>query len=147
MRMGSGRLPASEQLAEGDDRDAPFHLGAGQSRSHPPAGLGGEWVETFVAGPWCSATRPVGSADPGEVVGHHHPKATDSGAQRHGQPAVLRLRRAAPDDAGVRRLHRRAGRAGSGDRRLFPRGGRVFLLGTDRLFSFKIGRGNALQIE
>jgi hypothetical protein len=31
--------------------------------------------------------------------------------------------------------------------RLFPRGGRVFLLGKDRLFSFEMGKGAALRVE
>ena len=41
----------------------------------PPGGLGGEWVESFVAGPMVFRHQAAPAAEPGEVVGHHHPKA------------------------------------------------------------------------
>ena len=75
----------------------------------------------------------------GEICGHHHPKATV--AARGGsvsRPCFV---------ADGRRLMMPAFGAYTGGldvrdpaiARLFPRGGRVFLLGKERLFSFAIG--------
>jgi hypothetical protein len=103
----------------------------------PPQGVGGEWVETFVTTPLIFRHQAVIAAA-NEICGHHHPKAsiparggnvsrpcfvTDS--RRIMMPAFgtytggLDVR--APAIAG-----------------LFPRGGRVFVLGRDRLFSFPL---------
>jgi hypothetical protein len=82
----------------------------------------------------------VPRADAGEIVGHHHPKA--SVAARGGnlsRPCFV---------VDSRRLMMPAFGAYTGglDVRnaaiatLFPRGGRVFLLGRDRLFSFAMGQ-------
>ena len=97
--------------------------------------------------PFCRAAgvSPSGdaAADPGEVVGHHHPKATDPGARRAvSRPCFV---------FDGRRLMMPAFGAYTGGldvrdpaiARLFPRGGRVFLLGRERLFSFEIGRDSA----
>jgi hypothetical protein len=104
----------------------------------PPRGVGGEWVPAF------ETTRLVfrhqaTSGALGEICGHHHPKATV--AARGGsvsRPCFV---------ADGRRLMMPAFGAYTGGldvrdpaiARLFPRGGRVFLLGKERLFSFAIG--------
>ena len=106
----------------------------------PPARLDGAWVETHTAGPVVFRHEAIGSADPGEVVGHHHPKATiPARTGSVSRPCFV---------FDGRRLMMPAFGAYAGGldvrdpaiNRLFPRGGRVFLLGKDRLFSFKIGR-------
>ena len=104
----------------------------------PPNGVGGEWVETFATTTLTFRHQAITRAE-AEISGHHHPKAaipargtsvsrpcfvTDShrivmpafGAYTGGmdvrEPAIARL---------------------------FPRGGRVFLLGKERLYSFTLG--------
>ncbi len=46
-----------------------------------PTGLGGDWVDSFAAGPMVFRHEAVFGADAGEVVGHHHPKAMIAGAR------------------------------------------------------------------
>ena len=41
----------------------------------PPVGLGGAWVGNHTAGPMVFRHEAIASAEPGEIVGHHHPKA------------------------------------------------------------------------
>ncbi|MDQ2804487.1 MAG: ligase-associated DNA damage response endonuclease PdeM [Pseudomonadota bacterium] len=102
----------------------------------PPADIGGEWTETFAAGPLLFRHQARAAAAPGEVCGHHHPKAAIPA--RGGQvsrPCFV---------ADTRRIMLPAFGAYTGGldvadpaiARLFPRGGRVFLLGRERLFSF-----------
>ena len=91
---------------------------------------------------WCSAMRPIAAADPGEVVGHHHPKATiPARAGNVSRPCFVDGRRLMMPAFGAY-----TGGLDVRDpaiHRLFPRGGRVFLLGKDRLFSFAFGRDSA----
>jgi metallophosphoesterase superfamily enzyme len=103
-------------------------------------------VETFAAGPMIFRHQAITTADPGEVVGHHHPKATiPARTGSVSRPCFV---------FDGRRLMMPAFGAYTGGldirdpaiNRLFPRGGRVFLLGKDRLFSFEIGHGAALRI-
>ena len=132
--------------AERHDRGASLHLGAGQPRSRRrPTGWAAHGWKPTPPARWCSATRPSPSADPGEIVGHHHPKATiPARAGTVSRPCFV---------FDGRRLMMPAFGAYTGGldvrdpaiNRLFPRGGRVFLLGKDRLFSFEIGRGAALR--
>jgi metallophosphoesterase superfamily enzyme len=103
-------------------------------------------VARFADGPLVFRHQAVAAAEPGEIVGHHHPKATI--AARTGpvsRPCFV---------SDGKRLMMPAFGAYTGGldvrdpaiSRLFPRGGRVFLLGKDRLFSFEIGRGSALRV-
>ena len=80
----------------------------------------------------------------GELCGHHHPKASvNTRAGRITRPCFV---------ADPHRLMLPAVGAYTGGldvanpaiARLFPRGGRTFLLGTGRLFSFAMGSGAAL---
>lgn len=144
--MGSGRLPASEQQRLNAMAQAHrFVWVQGNHDPTPPEGLGGEWVETYSAGPVVFRHEAVVATQAGEIVGHHHPKATIPA--RSGsvcRPCFV---------FDGRRLMMPAFGAYTGGldvrdpaiHRLFPRGGRVFLLGKDRLFSFEIGRGAALR--
>jgi uncharacterized protein len=144
--LGSARLPASEQQRlNAMTRTLRFIWVQGNHDPTPPDGLGGEWVDTHTEGPMVFRHQAIARAAAGEIVGHHHPKAT------------------IPARAGVvsrpcfvfdgSRLMMPAFGAYTGGldvrdpaiNRLFPRGGRVFLLGKDRLFSFEIGRGAALR--
>ena len=76
---------------------------------------------------------------PGEICGHHHPKAAiPARGGSVSRPCFV---------ADARRLMMPAFGAYAGGldvrdpaiARLFPRGGRVFLLGRERLFSFTLG--------
>lgn len=144
---GSGRLPATEQTRlNAMARAHRFVWVQGNHDPTPPAGLGGDWMESFAAGPMLFRHEAVAAADPGEVVGHHHPKATiPARTGPVSRPCFV---------FDGRRLMMPAFGAYTGGldvrdpaiNRLFPRGGRVFLLGKDRLFSFEIGRGAALRV-
>ncbi|HEX4368939.1 MAG TPA: ligase-associated DNA damage response endonuclease PdeM [Rhodopila sp.] len=144
---GSGRLPATEQQRlNGMTRTHRFIWVQGNHDPTPPDGLGGEWVETHAEGEMVFRHEAIATAGPGEIVGHHHPKATiPARAGNVSRPCFV---------FDGRRLMMPAFGAYTGGldvrdpaiNRLFPRGGRVFLLGKDRLFSFEIGRGAALRI-
>jgi metallophosphoesterase superfamily enzyme len=169
---GSARLPASEQQrlqamtrahrfiwVQGNHDPTPQHgLGQGGLGQDGPGqdgpvkdglvkdGLGGEWVQTHAEGAMVFRHQAIAAADPGEVVGHHHPKATiEARTGPVSRPCFV---------FDGRRLMMPAFGAYTGGldvrdpaiNRLFPRGGRVFLLGKDRLFSFQIGGGSALRM-
>jgi DNA ligase-associated metallophosphoesterase len=144
---GSGRLPATEQQRlNAMTRAHRFIWVQGNHDPTPPDGLGGEWVDTHTDGPMVFRHEAVSTAEPGEIVGHHHPKATISARTGNvSRPCFV---------FDGRRLMMPAFGAYTGGldvrdpaiNRLFPRGGRVFLLGRDRLFSFEIGRGAALRV-
>jgi DNA ligase-associated metallophosphoesterase len=144
---GSGRLPATEQQRLNAMTQAHrFIWVQGNHDPMPPDGLGGEWVETHSEGAMVFRHEAIATAGPGEIVGHHHPKATiPARAGNVSRPCFV---------FDGRRLMMPAFGAYTGGldvrdpaiNRLFPRGGRVFLLGKDRLFSFEIGRGAALRI-
>jgi len=136
---GSGRLPAGELARLRAMTEAHrFVWIQGNHDPTPPNGVGGEWVESFATTSLLFRHQAIARAE-AEVSGHHHPKAavpargtsvsrpcfvTDShrivmpafGAYTGGmdvrEPAIARL---------------------------FPRGGRVFLLGKERLYSFTLG--------
>jgi DNA ligase-associated metallophosphoesterase len=145
--LGSGRLPATEQQRlNGMAKAHRFVWVQGNHDPAPPDGLGGEWIEKFTAGPMVFRHEAIAAADPGEVVGHHHPKATiQARTGAVSRPCFV---------FDGRRLMMPAFGAYTGGldvrdpaiNRLFPRGGRVFLLGKDRLFSFEIGRGSAVRV-
>jgi DNA ligase-associated metallophosphoesterase len=144
---GSGRLPPTEQKRLAAITEAHrFIWVQGNHDPTPPTDVGGEWIGEFVAGPVVFRHEAIAGADPGEVVGHHHPKAMiPARAGNVSRPCFV---------FDGRRLMMPAFGAYTGGldvrdpaiNRLFPRGGRVFLLGKDRLFSFEIGRGAALRI-
>jgi DNA ligase-associated metallophosphoesterase len=139
---GSARLPLTEQhRLNAMTKAHRFIWVQGNHDPTPPDGLGGEWVESHPAGPMMFRHQAIATADAGEIVGHHHPKATieaRSGAVSRpcfvfdGHRLMMPAFGAYTGGLDVRdpAIHR-----------LFPRGGRVFLLGKDRLFSFEIGRG------
>lgn len=145
--QGAARLPATEQQRlNAMARAHRFVWVQGNHDPTPPDGIGGEWIETFTTGPMVFRHQAIVAADPGEVVGHHHPKATIQARTGNvSRPCFV---------FDGRRLMMPAFGAYTGGldvrdpaiNRLFPRGGRVFLLGKDRLFSFEIGRGAALRI-
>lgn len=137
---GSARLPATEQHRLNAMTDAHrFIWVQGNHDPKPPRGLGGNWVESFSAGPFLFRHQAVAAAGPGEVVGHHHPKAmVQARSGSVSRPCFV---------VDGQRLMMPAFGAYTGGldirdpaiSRLFPRGGRVFLLGKERLFSFAFG--------
>ena len=113
----------------------------GNHDPEPPTGLGGEWLETFTAGPFTFRHQAHLKSEPGEICGHHHPKAAvpARGGQvsrpcfiTDGQRLMLPAFGAYAGGLDVR---------DAAIARLFPHGGRVFLLGQDRLFSFSLRGG------
>ena len=106
----------------------------------PPAGLPGTATAEWQAGALTFRHQARAGADPGEVCGHHHPKA------RVPTRAGPITRACFVTDA--RRLMLPAFGAYTGGldvtspaiAALFPRGGRLFLLGRERLFSFALGQ-------
>jgi hypothetical protein len=144
---GAGRLPATEQQRlNAMTRAHRFVWVQGNHDPTPPEGLGGEWIGVFGAGSIVFRHEAIAVADPGEIVGHHHPKATI-------QARTGSVSRPCFVFDGSRLMMPAFGAYTGGldvldpaIRRLFPRGGRVFLLGKDRLFSFEIGRGSASRI-
>ncbi|MFC4166586.1 ligase-associated DNA damage response endonuclease PdeM [Teichococcus aestuarii] len=137
---GAARLHAT-------DRATLLHLLAGRRVSWvlgnhdplPPEALPGEAVEELSLGPLLFRHEGQPGARPGEVSGHFHPRAampTRCGPVE--RPCFL---------ADARRLLMPAFGAYTGGlsitappvAALFPRGGRAFLLGKERLFSFAVG--------
>lgn len=105
----------------------------------PPGGLGGHATDVWTVGPLVFRHQAQMGAT-GELCGHHHPKA--SVATRAGtvtRPCFV---------ADAKRLMLPALGAYTGGldlahpaiATLFPRGGRAFLLGQDRLFSFTLAQ-------
>jgi len=106
----------------------------------PPAGVGGTATDGFALGPLVFRHQAIAGAG-GEISGHFHPKATIptragevtrpcfvTGAQKIILPAFGAY-------TGGLSVHDRA--IGG----LFPHGGRVFLLGENRLFCFALAPG------
>ena len=111
----------------------------GNHDPHAPEGVGGQSAPLFQAGPllFRHEAAPRGPAN-GEISGHYHPKAQ---APTRG---VAVTRPCFVTDGRRLMLPALGAYAGGLDvrhaaiARLFPRGGRVFLLGRDRLFSFPL---------
>jgi uncharacterized protein len=104
----------------------------------PPQGVGGEWAEAFTATTLVFRHQAIHGAE-GEISGHHHPKAAvPARGTTVSRPCFV---------TDSHRLMMPAFGAYTGGldvrdpaiMRLFPRGGRAFLLGKDRLFSFALG--------
>jgi DNA ligase-associated metallophosphoesterase len=135
---GSGRLPREEitRLAA-ITASVEFVWVQGNHDPTPPDGVGGNWFESFATGPLVFRHEAEPRAS-GEISGHYHPKATIAARAGHVTRACF------VTDA--RRVLLPAFGAYTGGldvrdpaiARLFPRGGRVFLLGKDRLFSFQL---------
>jgi DNA ligase-associated metallophosphoesterase len=138
---GAGRLPKSEVdrlIAMTEAHRFIWVLGNHDPR--PADGIGGHFVTEFVTHPISFRHAAVATADGVEIVGHHHPKATiPARGATLTRPCFV---------AGPKRLMLPAFGAYTGGldvrepeiARLFPMGGRIFLLGRDRLFSFELGR-------
>jgi uncharacterized protein len=136
---GAARLPAAEAArldAMARGRRLIWVLGNHDPRA--PAALAGETVTEFSAGPLLFRHEAMAGAMPGEISGHFHPKArVPARATDISRPCFV---------ADGRRVILPAFGAFTGGldvrdpaiSRLFRRGGRVFLLGRDRLFSFPL---------
>jgi DNA ligase-associated metallophosphoesterase len=138
-RDAAARLPAAErQRVQAMTAAFRFIWVQGNHDPDPPDGLGGEAVENFTAGKLIFRHQ----ADPAasnEISGHHHPKAaipargtaiTRPCFVTDGRRVVMPAFGAYTGGMDVRE---------PGIAKLFPRGGRVFLLGRERLYSFAIG--------
>ncbi len=135
-RDGAARLPPGEaarlrSMAEA----ARFVWVLGNHDPAPPRGLPGEAAAAWRAGGLTFRHEAQPGAS-GELCGHHHPKATVvTRAGTVTRPCFIA-------DAGRIMLPSLGAYTGGLDAAhpaiagLFPRGGRVFLLGRDRLFSF-----------
>lgn len=136
---GSTRLPSGEHSRLHAMTEAHrFIWVQGNHDPLPPRGIGGEWVETFATSTLVFRHQATLGAQ-GEISGHHHPKAAvPARGGSVSRPCFV---------SDSRRLMMPAFGAYTGGldvrdpaiARLFPRGGRVFLLGKERLFSFAIG--------
>ncbi len=137
---GAQRLPHGElQRLNAMTQGHRFIWVQGNHDPHPPAGVGGEWVAQFDTNPIVFRHQAIAAADPGEIVGHHHPKAAvpARGGDVSRPCFVVDSRRVMMPAFGAY-----TGGLDVRDRAiagLFPRGARVFLLGKDRLFSFTLG--------
>jgi len=114
----------------------------GNHDAFPVAGLGGVHVDEWHAGPLQFRHQAAGAAS-GDVSGHFHPKAAIATS------AALISRPCFVFDGRRLMLPAIGAYAGGLDVRdpaiagLFPRGGRVFLLGRERLFTFPFAAGRA----
>ena len=135
---GAARLPVGEAARLGAMTAAHrFIWVQGNHDPAPPKGIGGACIAEFTAGGLVFRHGAVLGAE-GEISGHYHPTA--AAPARGGavsRPCFV---------ADGRRILMPAFGAYTGGldvrdpaiARLFPRGGRVFLLGRERLFSFSL---------
>jgi DNA ligase-associated metallophosphoesterase len=136
---GASRLPMGEVARLRAITEAHrFIWVRGNHDPAPPHGLGGEATDAFTTTTISFRHQATPGAE-GEISGHHHPKATIPA--RGGsitRPCFV-------SDRHRLLLPAFGAYAGGLDvrdpaiARLFPRGGRVFLLGRERLFSFTLG--------
>ena len=142
-RGGAGRLPAAEiARIVAMTGAARFIWVLGNHDPEPALELGGDWVDEFSLGALIfrhqgkeSVLHPESA---GEICGHHHPKAviavrggTQSRACFVADARRVMLPAFGAYTGGLDVTHPEIGR-------LFPRGGRMFLLGRERLFSFAL---------
>lgn len=137
---GAERLPAAERdRLAAMTRAHRFIWVLGNHDPTPPGNIGGEWVTEFTTHPLTFRHQAIAGSAPGEIVGHHHPKAAiPTRGTTVSRPCFV---------ADARRVMMPAFGAYTGGldvanpaiAGLFPRGGRVFLLGRERLFSFALG--------
>jgi hypothetical protein len=142
---GAARLPLGE--AERLTAMTEAHRFIWILGNHDPApatNVGGEYVESFATDPLVFRHQAIAAAEPGEIVGHHHPKAlVPARGGSVSRPCFV------VDQQRVMMPAFGAYTGGLDVRdpaivRLFPRGGRVFLLGQERLFSFALAAGGRL---
>jgi DNA ligase-associated metallophosphoesterase len=136
---GSSRLPSGERSRLRAMTEAHrFIWVRGNHDPSPPKGVGGESMETFTTTTLVFRHQATPGAQ-GEISGHHHPKAAvPARGGSVSRPCFV---------SDGNRLIMPAFGAYTGGldvrdpaiARLFPRGGRVFLLGRERLFSFALG--------
>lgn len=136
-RNGATRLPAAEAERIGTlAQSVDLIWVLGNHDPAPPAGLPGTATPAHQEGPL--AFRHDASGAPHEISGHLHPKASvPTRGRRVSRPCFV---------ADPRRIVLPAFGAYTGGldvrepaiRALFPRGGRAFLLGRGRLFSFTL---------
>ncbi len=144
---GASRLERTERARlQAMTEAAAFVWIAGNHDPCRPAPLGGRWADEMALGPFVFRHQAARGAE-GELSGHHHPKAAaptrGGGVSR---PCFV---------ADTRRLVLPAFGAYTGGldvthpaiARLFPRGGRLFLLGRDRLFSFPLAEARRSQTD
>lgn len=141
-RAGASRLPAEDRAALARllaPRDTMWILG--NHDPAPPEGLPGDATDALSDGPFRFVHMADPAARPGEISGHYHPKATlPTRAGAITRPAFLA-------DAWRLILPAFGAYAGGLDAsdpalaRLFPRGGRAFLIGAERLFSVPLSAG------
>ena len=135
---GSNRLPPSElSRLRAMTETHRFIWIQGNHDPSPPHGVGGEWVEEFTTASLVFRHQARSDAQ-AEISGHHHPKAAvPARGGSVSRPCFV---------SDARRLMMPAFGAYTGGldirdpaiARLFPRGGRAFLLGKERLFSFTL---------
>lgn len=137
---GAERLPPADRARlEAMARAHRFIWVLGNHDPTPSDGLGGTYVTEFAIHPLTFRHEASSRAAAGEIVGHHHPKAAvPSRGTTISRPCfVVDARRVMMPALGAY-----TGGLDVSDpaiARLFPRGGRVFLLGKERLFSFALG--------
>ncbi len=139
---GAARLPAGELgRLNAMTKAHRFVWVLGNHDPAPPDGVGGDAVAEFTTHPLTFRHQAIAAAPTGEVVGHHHPKAAiPLRGTVVSRPCFV---------ADTRRVMMPAFGAYTGGldvsdpaiMQLFPRGGRVFLLGKERLYSFALGPG------
>lgn len=138
--QGAARLPAGElSRLNAMTRAHRFIWILGNHDPAPPGGIGGDAVTEFTTHPLTFRHQAVASAAAGEIVGHHHPKASVPlrGTVVSRPCFVTDSRRVMMPAFGAY-----TGGLDVSDpaiSRLFPRDGRVFLLGKERLYSFALG--------
>lgn len=149
-RHGAGRMTAAEfARLDAMARSAAFIWVLGNHDPAPPEGLPGTALPSWQHDGLIFRHEAAGRADPalGELCGHHHPKAAiETRAGRVTRPCFV---------ADAHRLMLPAFGAYTGGldvansaiARLFPRGGRAFLLGQGRLFSFTLSQARASQTK
>jgi uncharacterized protein len=140
---GSRRLPHGEVARlKAMTESYRFIWVLGNHDPRPPDGLGGDAVESFVTHPlvFRHEAGAGASASAGEIVGHHHPRAS---IQVRGDTVSRPCFVASSTRIMMPAFGAYTGGLDVGDPaiiRLFPDGGRVFLLGRERLFSFALRR-------
>jgi len=137
---GSRRLPPGELARLRAMTEAHrFVWVQGNHDPSPPHGVAGDWVEAFTTATLVFRHQAKAGA-PGEISGHHHPKAAiPARGTSVSRPCFV---------SDTQRLLMPAFGAYTGGldvrdpaiTRLFPLGGRVFLLGKERLFTFTLAR-------
>ncbi len=143
-RGGAGRLqPLDQKRLRAMTGYASFLWVLGNHDPAPPEGIGGDSLPEWQEGPLLFRHEGTVGAAAGEICGHHHPKA-----HIPARGAVV-TRPCFVFDGNRLMLPALGAYTGGLDvrdpaiRRLFPRGGRLFLLGQERLYSFTLAAAHA----